>query len=218
MTEGSAKAMGDETRIGQLIPGKGIYLGIWSPKDREGVSLSKTFNVFAAPYDLGLDENGQGKKRLFKSKRDEKLIAPYDYTVGTVAAMKNLMGHKGADYKNDTELYDALRSGAYKGEWFIPPRDLVDGKDVDGNKVQNDNLYSIARRASLPTPLRGPLTATGAAARTGRARSVASASPTSAWSTSGTAATFGFLTSTATGCGRPPRGWSARNCGHDRCL
>ena len=141
MTEGSAKAMGDETRIGQMIPGKGIYLGIWSPKDREGVSLSKTFNVFAAPYDLGLDENGQGKKRLFKSKRDEKLIAPYYYTVGTVAAMKNLMGHKGADYKNDTELYDALRSGAYKGEWFIPPRDLVDGKDVDGNKVQNDDLY-----------------------------------------------------------------------------
>jgi len=117
--------------IGQLVPGKGVYLGIWSPSDRHACSINKMFNVYAAPYDLGLDENGHGSK----------LIITYNDAVKAVSEIKNLMGHNGAQYKNDTELYDALRSGSYKGEWFIPTRDLVNGTDVDGIKVQHDNLY-----------------------------------------------------------------------------
>lgn len=39
-------------QIGRNVAGKGIYIGIWSPKDRTGRSLEKTFSVYAAPEDL----------------------------------------------------------------------------------------------------------------------------------------------------------------------
>ena len=130
---------GDPFQPGQLIPGKGVFLGIWSPKDRRDRSLNKTFNIFAAPYDLGLDENGQGKKLLVQSNDG----------VRAVGEIKNLMGHNGAEYKNDTELYKALRNGTYNGEWFIPPRDLVNGTKAGGKKVQNDNLYQHRNTGKL---------------------------------------------------------------------
>ena len=37
---------------GQLIEGKGVYLGIWEPTDGEGKSLNKTFDLYAAPEDI----------------------------------------------------------------------------------------------------------------------------------------------------------------------
>jgi hypothetical protein len=122
------KPAGEEA--GQLIPGKGIFLGVWSPKDRDGVSLGKTFNLFAAPYDLGLDENGRGTKQ----------ILTYSDTVKAVSRIRNLMGHDGAGYKNDSELYAALKNSSYKGEWFIPTREMIAGMDIDGKQVQTDTL------------------------------------------------------------------------------
>ena len=116
---------------GQLITGKGVFIGVWMPKDRDGKSLNKTFNLFAAPYDLGLDENGKGSK----------LVIKYNDAVKAVAKIKNLMGHDGANFATDAPLYEALKKGTYKGEWFIPTREMVNGTDLDGNKVQNDNLY-----------------------------------------------------------------------------
>lgn len=117
---------------GQLIPGKGIFVGVWSPKDRNGNSLNKTFNLFAAPHDLGLDENGQGTKQILR----------YNDAVKCVSGIRNLMGHHGADYKNDTKLYVALKDGSYKGEWFIPTLDMIVGTDIDNKKIQADTLFA----------------------------------------------------------------------------
>jgi hypothetical protein len=117
---------------GQLIPGKGILLGVWSPKDRDGNSLNKTFNVFAAPFDLGLDENGRGTKQILK----------YKGAVKYVSEIRSLMGHDGAGYKNDKELYAALKNGSYKGEWFIPTRDMIVGTDIDDKQGQTDTLFA----------------------------------------------------------------------------
>ena len=50
------------------------------------------------------------------------------------------MGHDGANFANDTAIYEALENGNYNGEWFIPTRDILQGKDVKGNFVQHDNL------------------------------------------------------------------------------
>src|SRR5271163_1945820 len=33
-------------QIGQLIDGKGVFLGIWEPKDRSRKSLGKKFNLY----------------------------------------------------------------------------------------------------------------------------------------------------------------------------
>jgi hypothetical protein len=124
---------------GAYVPGQGVSIGTWSPRDRTGNSLNKTFNLFAAPYDLGLDENGNGKKQLLT----------YKQTVRAVSKLSNLMGHDGFKGGNDTDLYDALRDGSYKGEWFIPTRDILIGTDVNGDSVQRDTLYAQKDKGAL---------------------------------------------------------------------
>lgn len=128
-----------EPAPGVLVPRKGVYLGVWSPRDRSGKSLGKTFNLYAAPHDLGLDEQGRGSK----------LFTTYGGTVKAVGKIIDLMGHAGAKYKNDTELYKALRDGSYKGEWFIPTLDILNGKDVGGSVVQNDHLFAYRHTGAL---------------------------------------------------------------------
>jgi len=118
--------------IGELVPDKGIFAGVWEPKDRQGNSLGKRYNVFAAPEDL---TDSSGKKVLLKFKDAAR----------EVANLKNWHGHNGAGVANDTALYEALRDGSYNGGWFIPTRDLLGskdgGKDVDDNVVHDETLY-----------------------------------------------------------------------------
>lgn len=121
-------AAGKPDQIGRHIEGKGVFLGRWAPKDSDGISLNKIFNLFAAPDDL-TDKNGQ------------KLVTTYNKAVERISELNDWHGHDGGAYKNDTELYDALRDGTYNGEWFIPTRDILHGKDVYGNNAQADHLY-----------------------------------------------------------------------------
>jgi hypothetical protein len=116
-------------QIGQTIPGKGVYLGVWKPKDRSGNSLGKTFAVYAAPEDL-TDESGK------------KLVATFKDTAKRITALRNWHGHDGGDFANDAALYQGLTDGSAIGKWFIPTRDLLVGTDVGGNKVQANNLYA----------------------------------------------------------------------------
>jgi hypothetical protein len=104
-------------------------MGVWKPKDRGGKSLGKAFNVFAAPEDL-TDESGK------------KLVATFKDTAQRMTALRNWHGHDGGDFADDTALYWGLSDGSAIGKWFIPTRDLLIGTDVDGNKVQAENLYA----------------------------------------------------------------------------
>jgi len=110
------------TLIGQQTA-DGIFIGRYVPKDREGNSLGKIFNVFAAPQDLG----GTVK---------------YADAVKNIAQLKNWHGFDGTDYATDTDLYKALKEGSYNGGWIIPTRDLLTGKDVDGRARQTGNLLA----------------------------------------------------------------------------
>ncbi len=114
-------------RIGQTIDGKGVYIGQWQPKDRKGKSLGKSFAVYAAPEDL-TDASGQ------------KLVATFQDSAKRMTGLRNWHGHDGADVANDMALYRGLADGSAIGRWFIPTRELLVGTDLDGNKVQNDNL------------------------------------------------------------------------------
>ncbi len=116
-------------QIGQTIAGKGVYIGQWQPKDRRGRSLGKTFAVYAAPEDL-TDASGQ------------KLVATFQDSAKRMTGLRNWHGHDGAGVANDTQLYRGLADGSAIGKWFIPTRDLLVGTDLDGNKVQNDNLVA----------------------------------------------------------------------------
>jgi len=127
---------------GDYLEGHGIFLCVWEPKDRDGNSLSQKFNVFAAPEDL--QEHG------------ERSLHGYDITVRILAKTKNFYGFDGAAYENDIEIYAALRDGSYKGEWIIPPRELLTGTAADGSPgiresviTHMDNLYSSQQKGSF---------------------------------------------------------------------
>ncbi len=115
-------------QIGMMIEGKGVYMGTWEPKDRDDSNIGKTFNVFAAPEDL-TDASGT------------KVLVTFNEAARQVTSLRNWHGHDGGNFANDTALYNALKNGTYNGEWFIPTRDLLCGKDLAGNKVRGDNLY-----------------------------------------------------------------------------
>jgi hypothetical protein len=101
--------------IGKLIAGKGIFVGGWEPKGRTGRSLGQTFYVLAAPQDL---TDASGKKLLLR----------FDQAVEEVASRNG-----GRRFGNEIELCEAIEDRSYRGEWFIPPREvartLYDNKD-----------------------------------------------------------------------------------------
>lgn len=119
-----------------MIPGEGIFLGHYTPRDRDGHTLGKVFDVFAAPEDL-TDESGV--RAIFK----------YVEAVTRVTALKGWHGSDGGSYVSDTQLYAALKDGSYRGEWVIPPRDLLDGMDVDENQTQPDNLVAHRNKGAF---------------------------------------------------------------------
>jgi hypothetical protein len=131
-----SQAVKTTPQIGQTIEGKGVYMGIWQPKDRNGKSLGKTFAVYAAPEDL-------------TSESGAKLVATFQDHAKRMTALKGWHGHDGGDFANDAALYKALVDGSAIGKWFIPTRDLLVGTDVDGNKVQADNLYANKDKGDL---------------------------------------------------------------------
>lgn len=125
-----------EPQPGEMIAGEGIFLGKYKPRDRDGYSLGKIFNVFAAPEDL---TDASGKQSSFK----------YVDTVKRIAALKNWHGHDGTNYATDKELYQALKNGSYDGGWIIPTRALLSGKDVNSNVTQPDNIYTHKDKGAL---------------------------------------------------------------------
>lgn len=114
---------------GALVPKQGVFLGQWNPHDKDGQSLGKVFNVFAAPTDL-------------TDNKDRKTASTYTDTVDRIAELKNWHGFDGGTYAHDRALYEALQNGSYKGEWVIPTLDLLCGLNTKGDQiVQPYNLY-----------------------------------------------------------------------------
>jgi hypothetical protein len=142
-----AAPIAPEDRVpGQLVAGKGVYLGDWKPFDRAGESLNMRFDLFAAPFDFGLDGLGRG----------QKLLLNFNKVVLEVAGTRNLMGHDGTNYRNDTELYDALKTGLYQGEWFVPTQDILNGTDRHGRRVQDDHLSGHGTTDAFTGTFPGP--------------------------------------------------------------
>ena len=115
---------------GDLIEGEGVYLGPYTPVDRNGVFLSKTFNVFAAPEDL-------------------PETMKYVDAVKHIAKLKKWNGYDGTNYATDKEIYAALKEGSYNGGWIIPTRDILHGKDVDGKDTTPDNILSAKDKGAF---------------------------------------------------------------------
>ena len=93
-------------QIGELVKGEGVYLGEWHPCKCDGSSLSRIFNLFAAPDDLHYTDN-------------------YNNIIKKIAELTDYHGHKGANFDNDEDLYRALKNNNYNGEWFLPTKDML---------------------------------------------------------------------------------------------
>jgi hypothetical protein len=124
-------------QIGQLVEGKGIYMGEWKPTDSNDRSLNKTFDLYAAPEDIRQD-NG------------DNLLMTFNNAVRHVAGLQNWHGHNGGDFKNEKDVMKAVRNnpGAL-GSWFIPTKEMLHGRNTNGDRVQSDNLY--AHRERMPS-------------------------------------------------------------------
>jgi hypothetical protein len=131
-----------EARLRNLQPGDiaddgTIYLGRYAPVDRNGNSLSKTFNVYAAPEDL-------------------PETMKYVDAVKHIAQLKKWHGYDGTNYPTDKEIYAALKDGSYKGGWIIPTRELLVGTEPDGESgvrkgkvIQPDNLFDHQNKGAF---------------------------------------------------------------------
>lgn len=120
---------GPPYEIGQYVEHEGIYFGIWDALDRNGNPQGKKFYLFAAPTNL---QNACGKD----------LLITYDEAVYEISKMRNWHGYYGAKFSKETDLYEAIEKNRYYGEWFIPPRMMIDGKNHLGETVLEDNLYA----------------------------------------------------------------------------
>ncbi len=112
----------EELKPGDFVEGEGIFL-CQLTKDRQGQSLSKAFNVFAAPADL-VDNFG---KKTFTHLEAEK----------NVREVKNFYGHDGS---NMVSFWEATVRDDYNGGWLIPPLFLLCGADEGEREIQKDNL------------------------------------------------------------------------------
>jgi hypothetical protein len=126
--------------IGQMVEDKGAYVGIWRPVDRGGRKLNAEFNVFAAPKDTRFLTNTKSGK-----------LATYNDDIKRIAGLRNICGHDGIMLANDTAIYDAVRTGnhAALAKWHMPVKELVNGRNIDGEDVQPDNLYAHKDKGAL---------------------------------------------------------------------
>ncbi len=131
--------------IGEEVKGEGRYMGLWKPKDRNGVSLGRVYYVFASHKDIEYSEWPSSE-------------GPFQDAAKQVAAIKNFHGHDGEVFKTDTALYRALKNGSrdgsakaflkhviggtYNGGWFIPPVELLCGMEIHGEAIQPQHLFA----------------------------------------------------------------------------
>lgn len=123
-------------KTGQLVEGKGIYVGIWEPTDNLNKTLGKVFDLYAAPEDIS---NNSGNN----------LLMTFNDAVRHVAGQRNWHGHDGNNFANEKAVTQAVRTNPdLLAKWFIPTKEILHGKNAQGTKVQPNNLYD--HRTKMP--------------------------------------------------------------------
>lgn len=124
-----------EWKVGDVVNEKGeIFIGTWTPKDRQGNSLGQVFDLFAA-------------------KRDVQTLNTFNALAEYVANMENGFNHLQGNTAPDKVLYDALQNGSYQGEYFIPTYDIaIDHLYENQDKFVNDSRL-VAHTTSASDPV-----------------------------------------------------------------
>lgn len=103
LTSRAANDTAADPRPGELVPGKGVYLGAREIKDRDGERVGE-YDLYAAPEDLK-------KGGLIEKK---PLLMTFNQAVQRVAELQDYHGYGGFNHNvsgrtPDEALYDALR-------------------------------------------------------------------------------------------------------------
>ena len=129
--------------IGELIEGKGIYVGVWEPKNRQGVSLNKKYHVFAAPQDLTNSSNRHVAMTFLEAAREMGLKRNWCSHDGlTVPANAIENGY-------EAYLYGMLKDNTYRGQWFIPTLEILRGQNANGDPVEAGNLFDCREQGAF---------------------------------------------------------------------
>lgn len=104
----------------------GIYLGQYEPKTPGGKSLGKVFNVFAAKEDYFYGTYNV----LFDKLKKSPLFEGHPVKIYDDATGRYSVGLRAPS------LQKMLTSGDYKGEWVVPPLELL--KRLQENKKTFD--------------------------------------------------------------------------------
>ncbi len=122
-------------KIGEVVAGKGVFAGPWLPKLSLAEKNSKSYLLFAAPTNL--TDQKFGNARLWK----------FYEAAREVGKIKNWHGHHGCDYVSAIQLYEALKNGSYDGGWFVPPLELLTGRNaVDRRKIHRYPLWQYKNK------------------------------------------------------------------------
>jgi hypothetical protein len=130
----ATRALMSTVRSGDVVPGKGVYVGIWAPRDENGESLKSEYYVFGAPEDL--EKRG---KRLWN----------FNEASAELASRKRWAGFDGRSFSNHRELYKSLADGSYDGEWLIPPLEIVDSFRNEDMWKHGGSLYDVKNRGAF---------------------------------------------------------------------
>jgi hypothetical protein len=115
------------------VTSKGIFVGTQVLEDRNGRCIG-LFNIFAAPQDLNIDPSGRWMSLTFRATAKE------------LARRESWLGYECCkfDYWHYEErLFKGLEDGSAVGKWFIPTREILCGKDVNGQKIRAESLFDL---------------------------------------------------------------------------
>jgi hypothetical protein len=114
---------------GQMVEGRGIYLGTWDPNNDGNIVYA-----YATPDFLRGTVTGKPLRRTFYEAVDELTLR-----------------NGGRKYGNGTEtaLRKAIKDGTYQdGDLALGPLEFYNGKNVRGKSVRpGNNIYDLLRKA-----------------------------------------------------------------------
>jgi hypothetical protein len=132
----------NDTDIGQMIETDNVQKGIllapeFQHLNRKGKRVGPVVDYFAAPKDT----------RFLNGSRQ---LATYNRDIQRIADLEEVCGHRGILLPNDAAIYDAAETDPAKlALWHMPTLPLVNGRNIGGDQVNQNNMYAHKDKGAL---------------------------------------------------------------------
>lgn len=129
----------EEQKLGQLIEGKGVYVGSWFPQPRDGMrntlSARAKFNIYAAPTDI-LDLAG------------DPIYLTVQKSLRELHDHEPILGHPISKKFNEDAILKAAQREDYDtlGQWFVPPVRFLFQEQGQKDRDVSTTLFDVKQR------------------------------------------------------------------------